>query len=147
MGIILGICKCSQKKFYFFNVPLPPTCDAARLHGLRTYFQIQQWKGNPLDPHQWGRKKTQSGLMPLYMIAPPAPQCLLEKISCGCLKRCHKNCSCRKLGLRCSIFCKECAGINCENIDDSVSQEDFDNDINSEIDQCMEKIDINTLYQ
>ena len=38
------------------------------------------------------------------------------------MKKCEK-CSCRKLGLKCSTFCKSCKGQNCENC---IDIDDFD---------------------
>ena len=111
-------------------IPVYLLADAARLHGQRSFLQIQRWKGNTLNPLQWGWKKTQNGLMPIAMTIPPAPQSLLQKISCGCLKGCNNNCGCRKNGIKCSIFCRECAGTECENANvPEMSQEDVDNAI------------------
>ncbi|CAG9769757.1 unnamed protein product [Ceutorhynchus assimilis] len=45
-----------------FNLAtLPPTADSAEQHVLRTYFQIQEWIGNNLDPLQYGWKKNKQG--------------------------------------------------------------------------------------
>jgi len=34
---------------------LPPTSAAAKFHILRTYIQVQNWKGNTsLSPEDWG---------------------------------------------------------------------------------------------
>ena len=88
-----------------------------------------------MDPLQWGFKKNQNGLMPIAMTVSPAPQSLLQKISCGCLKGCHTNCGCRKFGIKCSMFCSECAGINCENANVSeIYQEDIEKDTDNEVD-------------
>ncbi|GBM35172.1 hypothetical protein AVEN_140768-1 [Araneus ventricosus] len=38
-----------------FNVArLPPTTDAAQLHAMRSYHQLQTWLGNEKDPLNWG---------------------------------------------------------------------------------------------
>lgn len=52
---------------------LPPTSDAAALHSMRMYLQIQEWKDNNLEPYDWGWKKTDKNLNPLYMTKSPAP--------------------------------------------------------------------------
>ena len=46
---------------------LPPTCDAANLHALRAYLQVQQWLGNELDPTRYGFCLTNGMYMPLAM--------------------------------------------------------------------------------
>ncbi|GBL95450.1 hypothetical protein AVEN_154838-1 [Araneus ventricosus] len=38
-----------------FNLArLPPTTDAAQLHAMRSYHQLQRWLGNEKDPLKWG---------------------------------------------------------------------------------------------
>ncbi|CAL1681239.1 unnamed protein product [Lasius platythorax] len=45
------ICFAKQfKKSTFTPSCLPPTADAARLHGKRVYYQIQQWYEQTLNP-------------------------------------------------------------------------------------------------
>lgn len=39
-----------------------------------------------------------------------------RKIACGCTKACKENWTCRELGINSSMFCKECMGINWENL-------------------------------
>ena len=48
-------CKLS-KTAKFSLAQLPPIRDAIKQHGLRAYFQIQQWQGNHLNPLNWGWK-------------------------------------------------------------------------------------------
>ena len=43
---------------------LPPTRDAARLHDMRTYHQVQTWLGEEKDPLEWGWVRTPLGLFP-----------------------------------------------------------------------------------
>lgn len=96
---------------------LPPTSDAARQHSFRTYHQIQSWLGTKLSPTDWGWRKGGSGLYPIPMSFPAAPEDILHIISCSCKKGCHTNrCQCKKGGLYCSTMCRECVGITCENI-------------------------------
>lgn len=35
----------------------------------------------------------------------------------NCKKGCNNACSCRKIGFRSSVICKQCHGQNCSNID------------------------------
>lgn len=61
----------------------------------------------------------------IFTMMPPAPQSLHDQIAPGCLKGCGRNCGCKKLDLRCFIFCKECTGVNCENpYEKEVSEKD-----------------------
>ena len=50
---------------------LPPTSAAAAYHSQRVYFQIQQWKGMPLQPEDWGWKLTVGKLLPVRRDLPP----------------------------------------------------------------------------
>ena len=50
---------------------------------------------------------------------PAAPPELLQIVSCACQKGCESNrCSCRKAGIKCSMFCKNCEGTSCSNCED-----------------------------
>ncbi|XP_050315527.1 uncharacterized protein LOC126750071 [Anthonomus grandis grandis] len=99
---------------------LPPTRNAARFHCLRTYQQVQKWLGNEKNPLDWGWIRSAQGLIPQLMTKPPAPQLLLNMISCTCKKGCTYNCGCRKAGLKCSAICNHCSGKSCENIPDLI---------------------------
>ncbi|GBO22156.1 hypothetical protein AVEN_101316-1 [Araneus ventricosus] len=99
-----------------FNLArLPPTTDAAQLHAMRSYHQVQTWLGNVKDPLKWGWMHTPSGLFPKKSEKDPAPESLLQCISCTCEKGCTNACGCRKAGLHCSLLCKHCIGQSCEN--------------------------------
>ncbi|GBM61486.1 hypothetical protein AVEN_9252-1, partial [Araneus ventricosus] len=52
---------------------LPPTTDAAQLHAMRIYHQVQTWLGNEKDPLKWGWMHTPSGLFPKKAEKDPAP--------------------------------------------------------------------------
>lgn len=84
---------------------------------LCSIFQIQEWIGNDLDPLQYGWKKNKQGnLIPVQCKEAVVPPDLLKLIFCNCKEsNCFKNCSCRKLGLRCSSKCGQCYGISCSN--------------------------------
>jgi len=90
---------------------LPPTSAAVAYHSQRAYFQIQQWKGIPLKPEDWGYKLqlTAGKLLPVRMDLPPAHAFLLEFVRCNCRTDCStQRCTCRKHGLDCSPACGEC---------------------------------------
>ncbi|GBM41879.1 hypothetical protein AVEN_262726-1, partial [Araneus ventricosus] len=93
---------------------LPPTTDAAQLHAMRSYHQVQAWLGNEKDPLKWGWMHTPSGLFPKKSEKDPAPESLLQCISCTC-KKGTNACGRRKAGLHCSLLCKHCIGQSCEN--------------------------------
>jgi len=43
------------------------------------------------------------------------PDDILKNVSCKCTKNCGKSCGCVKNGLKCSEYCSNCFGRNCEN--------------------------------
>ena len=97
---------------------LPPTTAAAESHGARVYFQTQLWmaKGINLNAEEWGWVTSEDRLEPLLTNLPPAPETLMKVIRCNCKTDCDTGrCTCRKLGLECSVVCGECNGINCTN--------------------------------
>ena len=99
---------------------LPPTDEAARFHSRRVYHQVQAWKGNELDPEEWGWKKDEATgqLRPKRMEQAAAPASLLKIIRCNCTGRCDRNtCSCRKNMLKCTLACGKCKGITCANVE------------------------------
>lgn len=103
---------------------LPPTSAAARQHSLRTYLTVQQWKGNMLNPKEWGWRHQDDVMVSVPTDKPLAPECLLKLVACGCKGHCGKACGCRKLGLHCTSMCSKCEGHTCTNILD-VSSEDI----------------------
>ena len=79
------------------------------------YFQVNEWKGNPLDlnPTQWGCKED-GLLLPIPTDQLPAPDYLTEVIRCNCKTGCNTlRCNCRKHGMDCSPICGDCKGISC----------------------------------
>lgn len=94
---------------------LPPTSEASSLHFLRVYLQVQQWLGNQLPPTEWGWCLLQGNLLPIPSNRPPAPEHLLQLITCNCKNNCSKKCDCRLAGLACSTMCSHCRGIDCMN--------------------------------
>ena len=68
---------------------LPPTSDAAALHSLRCYLQIQIWQGNDsLNPLEYGFCIKSGYMVPITMNAYAAPDFLLDNIHCGCRGDC-----------------------------------------------------------
>ncbi|KAJ8878954.1 hypothetical protein PR048_019558 [Dryococelus australis] len=55
---------------------LPPTKAALYQHSLRTYLQIQEWRGNELPPTdwRWHFSDSQDALMPVLNTLPPEPR-------------------------------------------------------------------------
>ncbi|GBO42542.1 hypothetical protein AVEN_196050-1 [Araneus ventricosus] len=102
-------------KIKFSLARLPPTTDAAQLHAVRSYHHVQTWLGNEKDPLKWGWMHTPSSLFPKKSEKDPAPEFLLECISCICKKGCTNACGCRNAGLHSSLLCKHCIGQSCEN--------------------------------
>ena len=94
---------------------LPPTFEASKQHFYRVYLQVQDWMGNSLPPQQWGWKLHEGILVPVESDLPPAPQRLMNIVSCGCKSGCGHSCGCRKAGMVCSEICVECAGVSCGN--------------------------------
>ena len=84
---------------------LPPTKDALYLHFERSNYQCRQWK-KALDhvseePKNHGRKNENGSLEISWANEKPAPESILEFVTCNCRKsRCIKNqCSCKAVGL------------------------------------------------
>ena len=106
---------------------LPPTAAVLRQHSLRVYHAVQQAMGSYLPPTDWGWTKNDGILMPILTENPAAPETLLKIVSCGCKAGCQKNCSCRKLGLHCTVICSGCNGQTCSNSlqqDESIDVDD-----------------------
>lgn len=95
---------------------LPPTWSAAQQHVYRVYFQVQKWLGNnDLTPETWGWAMKNNVLQPVTTLLPPAPDVLLNRIFCNCMKRCGPRCGCRIMGIPCSTACGYCHGQSCLN--------------------------------
>lgn len=105
---------------------IPPTTAASLQHSFRVYHQIQAWLGHQLTPTQWGWHRTQRGLEPTTTLQSPAPQKLLNLISCNCSKGCERWCGCKKAGMKCSNLCGFCQGISCRNISPLELEDEID---------------------
>jgi hypothetical protein len=85
---------------------------------------VQQWKGNQLNPTDWGWRIQDNILVPVETEQPVAPNSLLKLVSCGCKGDCGKACGCYKLGLHCTRMCSQCEGQTCKNIADDINEDD-----------------------
>ena len=102
---------------------LPPTDDAARLHGFCALHQTLNWlslEDNVSTATQWGWTFEEGALSPIKSekaVAPPEMERLIRcKCSLSADSPCSKNtCTCRKYGLKCSAACKNCCGQECSN--------------------------------
>lgn len=101
---------------------LPPTDLAVKQHAMRVYLQCQHWDLNKLNPTEWGWHLEDKILVPTYTTIPLVPEKFIKKFRCTCTSGCNKKaCTCKKLGLTCSIFCKNCHGIDCHNREKSMT--------------------------
>ena len=97
---------------------LPPTFATAKYHSLRTYHQVQTWKGFDLNAEDWGWKVIAGKMTPLQNDLEPAPMELLKLVRCTCKSGCGTlRCGCKRIGLECTVACRDCKGL-CENASD-----------------------------
>ena len=93
------------------SVQLPPTRDELRQHLKRANYQAAIWRKSlqpmPSIPSPDGNGwKVQDGKLSIHwMDQSPAPNALLELISCGCKGVCAARCSCFKNNLPCTATC------------------------------------------
>ena len=118
---------------------LPPTLGALRQHVLRVYIQARVWgqasialQDPQLDPMQNGYHKESDGqLKPTVTNALPAPQAVIEMVSCHCKTDCSSaRCSCRTRNLSCTDLC-QCSS-DCEVDEDTPSRYETDDDDDSD---------------
>ena len=76
-------------------------------------------------PLNWGWQLVRDSMTPIMTDEEAGPPDLLKVIRCGCKGECDNNrCACRKSGLKCTSFCKECHGTSCSNTETESSFED-----------------------
>ena len=124
----------SSPSLTFLLESLPPTSAAAKQHSYRTYLTVQEWMGKSLPPAEWGWRFQDGVLTPVETDIAVAPGTLLNMVSCGCKPDgCRSmTCSCKKLGLFCTLMCSKCSGHNCNNTAPTLIADDDDNvDINT----------------
>ena len=78
---------------------LPPISDVAAQHSYRAYHTLQQCLGNDKDPTQWEWKRINNTFFPMMTTKQPAPDVLVNMISCGWTSGCTNSCGCRKTGM------------------------------------------------
>lgn len=127
--------KTARNKFKLAS--LPPSKEALKQHLYRTYHQVQMWYGEEKNSKDWGWQTTRNGLQPIFSCNEPAPKCILEKITCACIKNCGAACGCRKQGLKCSAACKTCSGLSCSNCEQQSIEEESDDDENDDEDEVI----------
>lgn len=88
------------------------------------YFHIQKWiYQTNKSASEYGWQMTINGLMPIALPqgVKPLPESLLESITCTCKSGCKTmGCSCKKVGLKCSMAFKHCNGINFLNCEQKI---------------------------
>ena len=100
---------------------LPPCRDALVQHMKRAVYQSAIWRraleARPIVPSPDGHGWTVEGeeLRVHWMEQCPAPDALLELVSCGCSSGCStRRCSCKSNGMLCTDIC-QCDKCACEN--------------------------------
>lgn len=112
----------TTKKVSVNLASLPPSVDSFKEHLKRVYFQVQSWIGfcqgiaPELNPTDWGWKIIDGDLCPTRMLSPPAPEDILNVITCSCKTGCGRACGCRKSGMFCTLSCLICKGNDCTNV-------------------------------
>ena len=67
---------------------------------------------------EWGLKETEGGLIPVRTDLLPAPEELLQIITCNCQTDCSSmRCTYEKHNVKCSPACGNCRGSGCINSD------------------------------
>ncbi|KAJ8876185.1 hypothetical protein PR048_024094 [Dryococelus australis] len=97
---------------------LPPT-SAAQPQDISA-----EWLDNRLCPTDWGCIVSGKSLIPVATELPPAPDDLLQLISCACKAECATNCCCHTTDLSSSMMCAHCSGRGCHKGSNSEHHED-----------------------
>ncbi|KAJ8414129.1 hypothetical protein AAFF_G00067270 [Aldrovandia affinis] len=93
---------------------LPPCEDCLFMHAMRANYQAGIWRANlqqhPHVPskveHGWARNDD-GQLTVEWMRGSPAPEAVLQLLSCNCSRRCKlPECQCMSSGLKCTNLCK-----------------------------------------
>ena len=130
---------CNAKKKLPEPQQLPPTRDALLCHCKRVSYataiikkSLTQFPNIP-GPDGYGWMQEGNALKVQWMLRKPAPDEVLDLISCSCKKSCKTNsCLCKSHGVECSDLCG--CDDECENKDDGESNDDVDeNDDDSDI--------------
>lgn len=84
------------------------------------------WLGTKnLKEVEWGWLIQDGMLFPTTTDLPPAPKEILKMIKCECSGSCDsKKCTCHKNGMTCTMSCKNCKGVSCQNVENTVEDEE-----------------------
>ena len=97
-----------------------PTSDAASLHLMCAYYQIQAWKGRTdLELSELGWMLKNDFTLPVPMTKALGPSNILKVIRCSCQGDCTGRCTCHYLGIKCTSICSTCRRVSCSNCDES----------------------------
>ncbi len=78
---------------------------------------MQAWRGNNISPEVWGWAASFSGLVPIQMVQPAAPERLLKVIRCNSGGQCDREmCTYRRNRLQSTPVCGQCKGITRMNV-------------------------------
>ena len=110
----LGAGNASKEKKVINLATIPPTSDSTRQHSLRTYYQVQVWRGEMKDPSLYGWQRVDGSLSPIPFTLDPAPATLMNVQKCACKTECEGKCLCFKKKAHCTNFCT-CDNDKCSN--------------------------------
>ena len=106
-----------SRKNYSSASSLPPDA-AAEQHFLRVHHQVQTWLGHKKIQEIEGGKKLMESLILLRLQINLAQNICwsmyvvnVKKMGCAG----NTNCSCKKVGIQCSMSCTKCNGVSCMN--------------------------------
>ena len=93
---------------------LPPCENCLLMHAMRANYQAGIWRGSLQQhlhvpsPTQHGWTRNEDGqLMVEWMRGSPAPEAVLQLLSCNCSRKCKlPKCQCMSSGLKCTHLCK-----------------------------------------
>ena len=105
----------------FDDDSMPCTRNVLGQHVKRVVFQVCIWR-LALEPimaipsiTDFGWSVVDGNVNVVWMTLPPAPEGVLENVSCGCKSGCStKRCACKKADLACTSMCS-CTS-NCQNL-------------------------------
>ncbi|KAG1673735.1 hypothetical protein GQR58_015496 [Nymphon striatum] len=99
---------------------LPPCKDALKQQTNRANYQAAIWRRSlqnspeipsPTNGHGWNVVEGKLGIC--WLTGAPAPDVVLELMSCKCPRRCNENCPCVVNGFSCTPACKL---LDCDNM-------------------------------
>ena len=96
------------------------------------YHQVQHWLGFDLPPIEYGWDLVNGQFQPVLTCQPPAPDNLLNLISCNYKAGCERGCRCRKAGIQCLLLCVHCHGGGCNNSANPEADEEADHGLTGE---------------